>query len=75
MKALIDDNLSPIKSNPDDGDFRLKVQPMPYNGNTDIKNVMKWELMNESISDTYEFPTPMKNASPSPSKTPNSKYS
>lgn len=41
MKALIDDNLSPIKSNPDDGDFRLKVQPMPYNGNSDLKNVMK----------------------------------
>lgn len=56
MKALIDDNLSPIKPDPDDnnGDFRLKVQPIVKDNA--LRKSMK--TASDSIDADYEFPTP-----------------
>jgi len=43
MRALIDDNLSPIKSNPDDRDFKLKMQPVNNHLNWDLSSVAEPE--------------------------------
>lgn len=52
MKNLINENLSPIKADPDDGDFRLKMQPI----NTDLNGIIPDHQ--DSFSDLVNFPTP-----------------
>lgn len=75
MKALIDDQLSPIKADPNENPngFSLKMQPVSDMIKPRGRAAMK--VRSDSMDEDSEFPSPVRNAPPKfDPQSPESKY-